>query len=75
MRKTITLLTAAGVVNLGWDACAKSFNPNHEDKADPGFALVATTSTAVTMTVQNTISGDPIEIAKRLVLVRIDRST
>jgi hypothetical protein len=76
MRKPIAVLTAVGVANLGWDACAKAFNPDHEDKSDPGFAVVQpSTISYTTTTIQNALSGDPIEVAKLFELLRISRST
>jgi hypothetical protein len=76
MKQTIAVLTAAGLINLTWDAAAKAFNYDHEDKADPGFALVQSTSTSgITIIVQHGITGDEIEVPKVFELKRIGRRT
>jgi hypothetical protein len=62
VKNTISVLTAVGMLNLTWDIAAKSINAEHEDQS-PGFAVVqaSTTSISITVTVQDTITGDLIE--------------
>ena len=63
MKNTISILTAVGMLNLSWDITAHAINAEHEDKSDPGFAVVqaSTAIINITVTVQNAITGDLIE--------------
>jgi hypothetical protein len=50
MKHAIAVLTAAGLINLSWDAAAKALNAEHEDQSDPGFGIILASTTALTTT-------------------------
>ena len=61
MRKAITIITAAGLANMAWDAAARATNVEREDQGDSFALMQASTASGGTMiVVQDTITGDPI---------------
>ena len=64
------------MLNLSWDITAHAINPEHEDQADPGFAVVqaSTTSISITVTVQDTVTGDLIEAPRVFELTRVSEA-
>ena len=77
MKKSLAILTAAGIVNLTWGVTATTHNPDHEDKSDPGFAVVAASTangTAITITIQHAITGDQIDVPRVIELTKVSNS-